>query len=180
MAFSSGRSSLLFTILVMSIVLTTTALKEFSVGGRQGWRIPDANDSTMYNDWAGRERFHVGDALRFRYQNDSVLVVDKYGYYHCSIEDPISSYTDGNTLITLDRSGLFYFTSGDVERCKNGQRLIVDVMSPHQHFVASPPDSDVAISPGPSSSSAAVVSGALISILLALVATSVSVLWCEP
>ncbi|GAB4842284.1 hypothetical protein Ancab_012254 [Ancistrocladus abbreviatus] len=170
----SSKSSLLFTILVMAVVVTTA--KEFNVGDR--WRVPDANDSTLYNDWAGRKRFHVDDHLRFQYQNDSVLVVDKYGYYHCNTENPISSFADGNTLITLDQPGLFYFISGEPDHCKKGQRLIIDVMSPHQHFVASPPDSYLPISPGPSSSSAAVVSATWISVLIALVATSVSLLWC--
>ncbi|GMH03708.1 hypothetical protein Nepgr_005547 [Nepenthes gracilis] len=157
----SATSFPMFTAVLLAVVAMETAvveaLKEFNVGEREGWRVPTADNSNMYNDWAQTKRFHVGDSLRFQYQNDSVLVVDKYGYYHCNIENPISSYSDGNTMITLDQAGPIYFISGDRDHCKNGQRLIVDVMSPHQQQGAAPPDSDLSTSPGPTSSGSGAV-----------------------
>ena len=69
--------------------------------------------------------------LGFQYQNDSVLVVDKYGYYHCDSSKATSTYDDGNTLIKLENPGLIYFISGSTDHCRQGLRMEVDVMSPH-------------------------------------------------
>lgn len=77
----------------------------------------------------------------FQYQNDSVLVVDKYGYYHCDTSKATATYTDGNTVVKLERPGFIYFITGTGDNCRNGQRLIVDVMSPHSSTVAAPPES---------------------------------------
>ncbi|KAK4772484.1 hypothetical protein SAY86_014259 [Trapa natans] len=121
-------------------------VKEFIVGGSEGWREPTDNNTSMYDDWATRMRFHVGDSLVFQYHNDSVLVVDKFGYYHCNVSHSILAFNNGNSTVKLDRPGAFYFTSGDPVHCLKGQRLIVEVMSPHPIHpspppIASPPES---------------------------------------
>lgn len=58
---------LLFATLVVlgsaNSLATVEGVKEFKVGGREGWREPDENSTSMYNDWATRLRFHVGDSL---------------------------------------------------------------------------------------------------------------------
>ncbi|GAB2225630.1 hypothetical protein Droror1_Dr00006427 [Drosera rotundifolia] len=166
--------------IVGTALLVVAASKEFEVGDREGWRVPDGNDTNFYDDWASRKRFHVGDTLGFNYQNDSVLVVDKYGYYHCVVDSPISSSHDGNTTVTLHEPGLIYFISGDIEHCKNGQRLIVGVMSPHDHSFASPPGSDIGISPEPSPNSGAVIPMTVILVLLSMMAVLTMLLWCVP
>lgn len=48
---------------IVSIAATNSpveASKEFKVG----WRTPDANESAIYDQWAARKRFRVGDSLR--------------------------------------------------------------------------------------------------------------------
>ncbi|KMT00916.1 hypothetical protein BVRB_9g221860 [Beta vulgaris subsp. vulgaris] len=115
--------------------------KNVKVGGAITWRVPDGNDTSFYDQWASSKRFHVGDSLYFQYKNDSVLVVDKYGYYHCDPSKATGYFTDGNTTIKLEHSGLTYFISGNAEHCKSGQRLMVDVMSQHSPSVAAPPAS---------------------------------------
>ncbi|KAI3416934.1 Phytocyanin domain-containing protein [Psidium guajava] len=113
--------------------------REFRVGDAEGWHEPAELNSSLYSDWATRNRFHVGDSLNFEYKNDSVLVVDKWSFYHCKTSDPITAFDNGNSTFTLDKPGFFYFISGTTDHCKNGQRLIVDVMSPHRIPHSTPP-----------------------------------------
>ncbi|KAK9690212.1 hypothetical protein RND81_09G112300 [Saponaria officinalis] len=117
------------------------AFKEVKVGGVHGWSVPPANDTQFYDNWAATKRFHVGDSLLFEYKNDTVLVVDKYGYYHCDLSKATSTFNDGNTTIKLEHPGLAYFISGSFDHCAVGQRLQLVVMSPHApQPVASPPE----------------------------------------
>ncbi|OMO54019.1 Peptidase M41 [Corchorus capsularis] len=160
----------------MNVLGSVEASKQFTVGDHKGWQQPGANDSAFYSHWASRKRFHVGDSLSFEYQNDSVLVVEKWDYYHCNTNKPIFSFTDGNTtVVNLDRPGLFYFISGAVDHCRSGQKLLIRVMGLHQKpdqsppSVAAPPGADIA--PGPHHSSGLVVTVTLSSVFVALMVT---------
>ncbi|KAL8242697.1 hypothetical protein R6Q59_012999 [Mikania micrantha] len=68
----------------------------------------------------------------FRYKNNSVAVVEKWGFYHCDSSNPIAFFNDGETVIDLDNVGTMYFISGDADRCKYGLNMMVEVMSPAQ------------------------------------------------
>ncbi|KAG8388357.1 hypothetical protein BUALT_Bualt02G0117400 [Buddleja alternifolia] len=134
-----------FTTLCFILLISATSGQavrgtgEFKVGGSdQGWRQPAANETEMYALWAATKTFYVGNSLRFEYKNDSVEVVAKWGYYHCDSSRPISVYKDGNTVINLDKPGPIYFISADPDHCKNGQRLMVEVMTLHS-ITHSPP-----------------------------------------
>ncbi|KAJ9671602.1 hypothetical protein PVL29_025356 [Vitis rotundifolia] len=125
---------------------------KFIVGGKGGWV---EKPSEEYNQWAGRNRFQVNDTLFFKYQKGvgSVLVVAKDDYFSCNTEKPIMKMDDGESEFKFDRSGPFFFISGNKTSCDHGQKLIVVVLSPN-HFKphpavppASPPKS---ASPGPS------------------------------
>ncbi|KAK6125020.1 hypothetical protein DH2020_041294 [Rehmannia glutinosa] len=136
-------ASLFTLVLITSSAPAAVTAEEFKVGGDDGWRQPgSANETEMYARWAATVRFHVGDSLRFEYNNDTVVVVDKWGYYHCNSSHAISVFNDGNTVINLERPGLVYFVSADPDHCKKGQRLMVEVIS-----TRSPPDSSPAPSP---------------------------------
>ncbi|KAK6264121.1 hypothetical protein SCA6_019555 [Theobroma cacao] len=148
------------------------ASKGFKVGDHIGWQQPSANNTAVYSQWARSKRFHVGDSLSFEYQNDSVLVVEKWDYFHCNTNKPISSFNDGKTVINLDRPGLFYFLSGAVDHCKKGQKLLIRVMGLHQR--AESPPSGVDIAPGPHPSSGLVVTVTLSSVFVALTVTVVT------
>ncbi|KAK8581203.1 hypothetical protein V6N12_071438 [Hibiscus sabdariffa] len=103
---------------------------------RIGWQQPNTD---VYTQWATSRRFHVGDSLSFEYRNDSVLVVDKWDYYHCNSINPIYSFDDGSTVINLDRPGFFYFISGVLDHCEDGQKLMIQVMGLHQRPQPPPP-----------------------------------------
>ncbi|KAF2301170.1 hypothetical protein GH714_020621 [Hevea brasiliensis] len=136
----------------------------------------------MYTQWAERNRFQVGDSLLLGYKNDSVFQVDKWGYYHCNTSKPIVAFNNRRSIFNLDRPGPFYFIIGAPNHCKNGQRLIVEVMGLHHQrshsppFIATPSDS-YQLAPSPQPSSGEVVSVRLVSVLVVLLATLVALLW---
>ncbi|KAH7859487.1 hypothetical protein Vadar_001760 [Vaccinium darrowii] len=72
------------------------------------------------------------------YRNDSVLVVDKFGHYHCNTSNPTYTFNHGNTTVNLDKPGPIYFISGDPNHCKNGQRLVIEVSSLSLPFITNP------------------------------------------
>ncbi|KAK1416860.1 hypothetical protein QVD17_25977 [Tagetes erecta] len=145
-----------FFFFAISVVVSSVSATEFQVGGVVGWRIPAVNESQLYNVWASRRRFFIGDSLRFRYNNDSVVVVEKWGFYHCNSSKPIASFNDGDTVINLDNAGTMYFISGDADRCKQGVNMMLEVMSPGpvRYFppsISNPPeDSYSSMAPAPS------------------------------
>ncbi|GMN37162.1 hypothetical protein TIFTF001_006584 [Ficus carica] len=174
---SSSCSMFLFNSLMMLFFLfmimnapPLEASRDFKVGDDSGWLEPDINNVTLYNQWAGKNRFQIGDSLVFEYSNDSVLVVDKWGYYHCDNSKPIIAFNNGNSTVKLNRPGLFYFISGASDHCKKGQRMIVDVMSPRSPRSANAPSGSYsAPSPFPSHSSGDSVSVTCSSLVMALI-----------
>lgn len=54
---------LALTILSSLHVLQVSCL-EFRVGERNGWVVPPANETKLYNEWASKERFIIGDTIR--------------------------------------------------------------------------------------------------------------------
>ncbi|XP_068642139.1 early nodulin-like protein 7 [Aristolochia californica] len=153
-----------FVLLSAAMVAVVAASKQFAVGGNEGWQEPHENDTGLYARWAVKHRFQIGDSLYFRYTNDSVLLVDKRGYYHCNTTNPIATFNDGETVINLDRSGLLYFISSFIDHCNNGQRLIVDVLTPHLQY--SPPQ-PASPTQSPMPSSAASISVSILAIFMA-------------
>ncbi|KAH7565284.1 hypothetical protein JRO89_XS09G0180500 [Xanthoceras sorbifolium] len=138
------------------------AVKQFKVGDDFGWQEPRENNTSVYSQWAGKNRFQVGDSLSFEYKNDSVFLVDKWGYYHCNTSKAIIAFNNGKSVMNLDRPGPFYFISGTFDHCKNSQRLLVEVMGLHQisqspssSTIAAPPETFLGPGSLPSSSAAA-------------------------
>ncbi|KAL0320888.1 UNVERIFIED_CONTAM: hypothetical protein Sradi_5350300 [Sesamum radiatum] len=119
-------------VLAAAMVVVLVSGFQFQVGEERGWTIPTGKEPETYNEWAAKNRFHIGDTLYFKYEKDSVLVVTSADYLNCSTSNPISKYEDGNTVFQLDRPGFFYFISGQPGHCKLGQRLIVRVMHPSE------------------------------------------------
>ncbi|KAI3408989.1 Phytocyanin domain-containing protein, partial [Psidium guajava] len=101
---------------------------DYQVGGADGWVVPPANDSKLYNDWASENRFRPGDTLRFKYKKDSVMEVSEAEYKKCNSTRPSFFSNTGNTVYALNQSGPFYFISGVSGHCQRGQRMIVKVL----------------------------------------------------
>ncbi|XP_061362886.1 early nodulin-like protein 3 [Gastrolobium bilobum] len=140
MAQFLGLMLLMIPMLLLSSSSSYQATaNKFDVGGKDGWVVKPSED---YNHWAQRNRFQVNDTLNFKYKkgNDSVLVVKKEDYDLCNINNPMHKMDDGNSTFHLDKSGLFFFISGNSNNCKNGQKLVVLVMAVrHQLPPAAPP-----------------------------------------
>ncbi|PIN08109.1 hypothetical protein CDL12_19317 [Handroanthus impetiginosus] len=136
---SKSFATFLFSALLAAVLASGF---QFEVGEHEGWKIPTGKEPQTYNEWAAKNRFHIGDAIHFKYQKDSVLVVTSADYLNCNTSNPISKYEDGNTVFQFDRPGFFYFISGQPGHCRSGQRLIIRVM--HASHAEAP-----AIAPSP-------------------------------
>ncbi|KAL0310939.1 UNVERIFIED_CONTAM: hypothetical protein Sangu_2388600 [Sesamum angustifolium] len=137
MASAAAASKLFNNVFFSAVLAAATAVVlisgfQFQVGEERGWTIPTGKEPETYNEWAAKNRFHIGDTLYFKYLKDSVLVVTSADYLNCSTSNPISKYEDGTTTFQLDRPGFFYFISGQSGHCKLGQRLIVRVIHPSE------------------------------------------------
>ncbi|KAL8462232.1 hypothetical protein ACS0TY_032512 [Phlomoides rotata] len=127
----SPFKSLFFSaILAASTAALLVAGFQFEVGENTGWRKPTGKEPPTFNEWATQNRFHIGDTLHFKYQNDSVLVVTAADYLNCNTSNPISKFEDGDTIFQFDAPGFFYFISGLPDHCESGQKLIIRVMHP--------------------------------------------------
>ncbi|XP_010433354.1 PREDICTED: early nodulin-like protein 2 [Camelina sativa] len=140
MTFLKMKSlSFFFTILLsLSAFFTISDARKFSVGGSGAWVT---NPPENYDSWSGKNRFLVHDTLYFSYAKgaDSVLEVNKADYDGCNTKNPIKRVDDGDSEISLDRYGPFYFISGNEDNCKKGQKLAVVVISPRTPSTAQPP-----------------------------------------
>ncbi|GMI74831.1 hypothetical protein HRI_001152400 [Hibiscus trionum] len=136
----------LLIVLILCFLASTQGYK-FYVGGKDGWVL---SPSENYNHWAERMRFQLNDTLFFKYKkgSDSVLLVKKEDYFACNTSNPVLSLTEGDSVFTFDRSGPFFFITGNADNCNKGQKLIVVVMAVrHKPPQQQPPSA----SPSPSS-----------------------------
>lgn len=51
------------TILSSLLYLSVSSF-EYEIGANEGWVVPPANDTRIYNDWASENRFQVDDTIR--------------------------------------------------------------------------------------------------------------------
>ncbi|KAF5748117.1 early nodulin-like protein 1 [Tripterygium wilfordii] len=133
-----------YSLLLMFLLFSFSQAKEILVGGnKDAWKVPSSQSDSL-NEWAEKSRFRMGDSLVWKYESgkDSVLQVTREAYLSCNTSSPIDEYKDGNTKVTLDRSGPFYFISGTNGHCEKGQKMIVVVLSPRHRYTG--------ISPAPS------------------------------
>ncbi|CAH2036371.1 unnamed protein product, partial [Thlaspi arvense] len=137
--------SLRFLVCLLVIIHTVCA-REFVVGGSKGWTVP--TDHQLYNQWAEQRRFQINDSLLFVYRpnQDSVLQVTRDAYDSCNTDAATAKFTDGHTSFTFDRSGPYYFISGNKENCHKNQKLVIIVMADRSSSNTTPP------SPSPSPS----------------------------
>ncbi|GAA0140301.1 hypothetical protein LIER_01675 [Lithospermum erythrorhizon] len=126
--FSFTSRFLNFALLIFIFMAPMAFCFQYEVGGEKGWVVPTGNETETYNRWAARQRFNIGDTLYFKYQNDSVLEVRDVDYKACNTSNPLAKYEKGYTVFQFDRSGSFYFISGEEDHCKSGQKLIVQVI----------------------------------------------------
>ncbi|XP_045806659.1 uclacyanin 1-like [Trifolium pratense] len=96
------------------------------VGGPNGgW-----DTSSDLQSWASSQQFSVGDNLIFNYPpNHDVVEVTKPDYDSCQQTNPIQSYNDGATTITLTSQGKRYFICGTIGHCNQGMKVEIDTLA---------------------------------------------------
>uniref|UniRef100_M8C7E9 Uncharacterized protein n=1 Tax=Aegilops tauschii TaxID=37682 RepID=M8C7E9_AEGTA len=104
-------------LLCFALAAAAASAAQYRVGEQRGWSVT----------WSSRMRFIIGDQLLFVYpkDTDSVLLVDQAAYNACNTTTYVSKFQGGSTVFTLDRSGPFFFISGNEASCKAEQKLIV-------------------------------------------------------
>ncbi|KZV20742.1 Early nodulin-like protein 1 precursor [Dorcoceras hygrometricum] len=139
--FSRTKISSVLLLLCLFFFSLSEA-RVYPVGGKDNaWRVPSSEAESL-NHWSEKSRFLIGDSLVFEYDGskDSVLLVTKEDYLACNTTSPVASYRGGNTTVKLERSGPYYFISGEQGNCVKGQKLIVVVISErHSKFTAGAP-----------------------------------------
>lgn len=65
--------------ILASMSVGVIAVKEFKVGGKGGWMVPDATNTAMYSQWAERHRFHIGDSL----SEFAILTIEFLNFFLC-------------------------------------------------------------------------------------------------
>ncbi|XP_074307454.1 stellacyanin-like [Silene latifolia] len=99
------------------------------VGDDRGWDV-----SSNIASWANDRTFMVGDFLWFAYSGgidkDNVVELRSRGEFEsCDVSNPIVMLTEGIDKVSLQEEGSRYFASSNIENCKKGLKLPVEVKS---------------------------------------------------
>ncbi|KMZ57335.1 hypothetical protein ZOSMA_87G00810 [Zostera marina] len=137
------KLSLLTAFLFIILLRIPVSAFQYTVNDENGWVVPNVGDVLVYNHWASRNRFQIGDSIRFIYDRDSVLEVSEEEYEECYSLKPFNFSNSGDSVFVLKRPGSYFFISGVSTHCKKGQKIIVKVLSTHINHapLESPSDS---------------------------------------
>ncbi|KAJ7518692.1 hypothetical protein O6H91_20G003800 [Diphasiastrum complanatum] len=118
-------ASLMMTVLLFSVIQCSSAT-QFVVGDSAGWSL-----SVNYTAWASKYTFRVGDSLLFNYRSDihNVLSVTGSDYTACSSSNPVTTFKDGKSIISLTSAGSKYYICGTPGHCGIGQKLSIMVLA---------------------------------------------------
>ncbi|XP_078176150.1 mavicyanin-like [Carex rostrata] len=120
-------AKILLAVAAVVAVVELAMATNYTVGAPSGsWNL-----QTNLTQWAESNTFHVGDVLNFSYNpsEHDVLEVTQANFDSCNTSNPISTYTDGNTVITLTEVGSRYFICGFTGHCSAGQKVQINVVS---------------------------------------------------
>lgn len=81
----------------------------------------------------------VHAVFNYAADQDSVLQVTQDAYANCSIQAPIKQYSDGHTVFQFDKSGAYYFISGNKANCLKDEKLVVVVLADRTNSTTLPP-----------------------------------------
>ncbi|KAM0927834.1 hypothetical protein ACQ4PT_002094 [Festuca glaucescens] len=144
-----GGSAVIAVVLTLADMAATSSAAVYKVGGASGWTILG---NVNYTDWAGKNTFHVGDIIEFKYPQGihNVLEVKKADYNSCTNSTPIATHTSGDDKVTIKSPGHRFFICGVPGHCAAGQKLNVRVLKPQQ---ARSSDAPSASAPAPAAAS---------------------------
>ncbi|KAJ4950012.1 hypothetical protein NE237_026844 [Protea cynaroides] len=114
---------LFFYVLACLSLLITCSATTYMVGDTAGWDL-----STDLDSWVKNKTFNVGDVLVFQYSSAyTVNEVTRNNFNGCNVNQPLQTYTGGNSNITLTKPGDRFFVSGNKLYCLGGMKLQVHV-----------------------------------------------------
>ncbi|XP_051220607.1 early nodulin-like protein 1 [Lolium perenne] len=117
-------------VLIFAAMVSSLEAYVFYAGGHDGWVVDPAES---YNHWAERNRFQINDTIVFANGEgaDGVLLVTEPDFDACNTRNPVRRLEDGGgrSEFRFDRSGAFFFISGDEDRCQKGKKLYIIVMA---------------------------------------------------
>ncbi|KAL6567536.1 hypothetical protein OROGR_001204 [Orobanche gracilis] len=131
-------------VFVAFVVLTGTRVsaQTHHVLGGDGGCAPALDGGS----WLSGRVFRVGDKIWFNCSGTEESIVELEGplqFQSCDISNPIKMYTDSVNHVELEKEGIRYFTSGNLDSCKNGLKLPVPVQphvyAPPSHESGPPP-----------------------------------------
>ncbi|KAH7422487.1 hypothetical protein KP509_12G010800 [Ceratopteris richardii] len=127
-ALARMRTAARLIVFVMIMSRAECMASKHTVGRSAGWTIP-AVGNVNYSAWAADFTLSVGDVLVFKYDATlhDVMQVSEEAYDACDASQPMALYNDGETDITLDHDGAWFFICGVPGHCSAGQKLEVDV-----------------------------------------------------
>ncbi|KAI5065437.1 hypothetical protein GOP47_0020132 [Adiantum capillus-veneris] len=108
------------SLMVASLIFPTAHAKKYTVGGSQGWNL-----GVDYQSWASQFNFQQGDTLYFKYQAGAhnVMQVSQSDYNTCTFKTPITKDDgEGNSTVTLQSSGSFFYICGVPGHCPGGMK----------------------------------------------------------
>ncbi|KAI4295991.1 hypothetical protein L6164_035984 [Bauhinia variegata] len=120
-----GPKTVIVALFTISAMASLAAQVHHVVGGDRGWD-PDSDLSS----WSNQRLFRVGDEIWFTYSAARGLIAElksREEYEACDVSNPIGMYTDGLHRVPLEREGIRYFVSSDLENCYSGLKLHVEV-----------------------------------------------------
>ncbi|CAN0877310.1 Blue copper protein [Linum grandiflorum] len=186
---ASSASFIIFCLVVMVVVPTSTLATTYTVGDTGGWVM-----GTDYSTWTSGKTFKVGDSLVFNYAGGhTVDEVSGSDYNTCTVGKSITSDNSGATTVALKTAGTHYFICGVAGHCGGGMKLSVTVVAAGSTAPTTPTTSPASPSSGgtstgtatpttnrpasnmPDSSSLATVSPS-VGVVLAAVAAAVAVM----
>ncbi|KAL4391365.1 hypothetical protein HN51_012505 [Arachis hypogaea] len=128
MDYEKVHLSLLISTMISYLTLECVSSKTTHiVGDRVGWASPGYNG--FYENWSKNVTFNVGDVLLFQYNPglSTVVHVNKDDYDHCTTRNVMQTYFRGNSSITLDHPGEYFFFCSVGKHCEAGQKLQISV-----------------------------------------------------
>nr|AAO86692.1 small blue copper protein Bcp1 [Paraboea crassifolia] len=131
----------LVAVAVSGLEQLVSAETHHHVGGEEGW-----NSASNISSWLSGRVFRVGDKLWFSVPATADSIVELQSLEElatCDLRNPIRMYADGSNHVTLDKEGTRYFSSGNLESCKNGMKLPVTVQNRHDEDKPYRPDPPV-------------------------------------
>ncbi|KAK7347533.1 hypothetical protein VNO80_22065 [Phaseolus coccineus] len=90
-----------------------------------------AEHASLYSSFAATTTFRVNDTLVFKFRTGvhNVVTLSQKHFESCDVSDVMVSFNTSPAIITLNRTGDFYFACAFPTHCSSGQKLSINVIA---------------------------------------------------